>query len=436
MGSSSPEADPLLQQAFEYHRQGRLRDAERLYRKLLRRAPDEPRVLRLLGVLQHQAGDLAEAERLLRRAKELDDADPDTHHNLGHVLMERAEFADAVAAYKRAAELRPDLGHTYYNLGMAHMQLDEPMPAAEAFRKVIELEPEHPQAHYYLGETLRSQERYPDAIEAYRRSLELRPTFATGYESLTMLLHRLGQIDEATEVYEQWAANIPDDPIARHMLAACSGHDVPERAPDDYVRAMFNRTADIFDDNLRKLDYRGPELIAEAVALLPAARPRFVLDLGCGTGLCGVLVRPYASRLVGVDLAEEMLKRAETREVYDRLELAEIVEFMATASAQFDLVIAADTFIYFGDLGAAFAGVRKTLRPGGWFVFTVEQLCGPGGLGYRLNPHGRYSHTADYVQTRLHAHGFEVEDVQECSLRTERRERVAGLVVIAQSSGG
>ncbi len=125
-----------------------------------------------------------------------------------------------------------------------------------------------------------------------------------------------------------------------------------------------------------------------------------VLDAGCGTGLCGRLLKPWARLLAGCDLSEGMLRLAHARRIYDTLHQAELVHYLDTQPPAFDVVVAADTLCYFGELGDAMAAASRALRPGGWLIFTVEALDGDSQPGHQLRPTGRYAHSADYVRSR------------------------------------
>jgi predicted TPR repeat methyltransferase len=291
--------------------------------------------------------------------------------------------------------------------------------------------------------------------------LDLQPGMRNIAISYGHLLYRLNRLAEAVEFYARWQSSAPDDPIPRHMLAAMGGAERPTRASDGYVRATFDDFADSFDRNLEELGYRAPQLLFDTVmrangAALPltngpeqaptggpalpltsrpAQPPKWdVLDVGCGTGLCGALWRPLSRRLVGVDLSPNMLSKAAARAVYDQLNCAELTEWLSTCGQRFDLAVAADVLCYFGDLSAAFEATRSVLLPGGCFACSLEAMpdSAPVEEPFVLLPHGRYQHRRNYVEAMLSASGLELQSISTETLRYERQESVIGLVVIAR----
>jgi predicted TPR repeat methyltransferase len=131
-----------------------------------------------------------------------------------------------------------------------------------------------------------------------------------------------------------------------------------------------------------------------------------------------------------------MLARARAREVYATLDKAELTQYLHDNPDAFDLIVSADTLVYFGVLDAALTGAHRALRDGGLVIFTVEEATPEHAPeGHRLNPHGRYSHTQDYVERTLAAAGFARWTIGHDVLRQERGEPVPGLIVTAYKGG-
>ena len=207
---------------------------------------------------------------------------------------------------------------------------------------------------------------------------------------------------------------------------------MPPRASDDFVEIAFDRFAATFDTKLAKLDYRAPELVAVAVGDAcgaPNGALR-VLDAGCGTGLCGPLLAPFASRLDGVDLSARMLDQARQRQCYTTLVKAELTQHMLDNPGAFDLIASADTLCYFGDLHDVLSAAAEALRPDGVLIFSVEAEA--SGTDYKLNPHGRYSHTAGYIADAIVTAGLAVDTLADAVLRMESLRPVHGYVVTAR----
>jgi predicted TPR repeat methyltransferase len=416
------------------HRGGRLAEAEAVYRQVLAGDPENPDALHYLGVLYHQQGRSAEAVDLIRRALALAPGYVDAHNNLGNVLKTLDQIEEAADAYRRALDLRPDDPPIQNNLAIALRWLGRVDEAIALHRGAIERAPRFAAAHFGLGQALGEGGDLEGAIAAFYQAMALRPEHTAVYQSLGRALHRAGRDAEAVGVFARWLEQDPGHPVALHMLAAYSGRDVPARAPDAYVQAIFDALAHGFDEHLRELGYRAPQLAIDAFAA-DAGEPRGdldVVDAGCGTGLCGPLLRPYARRLVGVDLSAGMLVRARGRGVYDELVGAELTAYLGGQPAAFDLVMSADTLVYFGDLQAVLRAATGALRPHGRLVFTVESADVDGDApedGYRLNAHGRYSHTAAYLLRQIAAAGVTVGSIDGATLRQEGGQPVAGYVV-------
>ena len=120
--------------------------------------------------------------------------------------------------------------------------------------------------------------------------------------------------------------------------------------------------------------------------------------------------------------------------LYHTLVKAELTEYLRDNREAFDLIVSADTLVYFGDLKDVVAAAAGALRPNGLFVFTLEHAVGGGaGVDYRLELHGRYSHARAYVERLLAASGLQPKIVQ-AELRMEAGAPVPGLVIRASKS--
>jgi predicted TPR repeat methyltransferase len=291
------------------------------------------------------------------------------------------------------------------------------------------------EAEISLGYLLLKEGHSEEGFAALRRAIALDPGHIDARRHLALALRHYERFDDAEAVLREWMSHDPGHPVPRHMLAAFGRSAVPARAADDYVQLMFDHVALEYDGNLENLSYRGPALVARALeaALGAAGAGLEILDAGCGTGLCGPALRPYARHLAGVDLSPRMLSQAAGRGSYDQLECAELTSFMNGCPDAFDLVVAADTLVYFGDLTPVLAAAARALRSRGRLIFTVE-AAPPQSPGSQLNSNGRFVHTADYLMQELDRAKLTVRAIESDFLRHEAGRPVAGFVITAQKT--
>jgi predicted TPR repeat methyltransferase len=281
--------------------------------------------------------------------------------------------------------------------------------------------------------------REPLAAEAaLREHLEQQPEDKDALQTLISILRESGRADDIAPLRRQLHERrcrdlrVPEEARAEviaFLEAAETGAPPPERMADAYVAALFDVYAPSFDDSLRGfLAYQAPERLMDAVReALGERRALDVLDLGCGTGLAGPLLRPFARRLEGIDLSKGMLARASERRVYDALRAGELGAELAASEAHHDLIVAVDVLVYFGALEEVFERVARRLAPGGLFAFTVEKGTEPG---YRLLPTARYVHHLDYLRACARAAGLHPVLEREATLRRQGGQPVIGHVVV------
>ena len=394
---SSP-ADTALQNALRAHDAGRLTEAEVGYRRVLRKRPNEPRALYGLGLLAFHSGAIEAGIQYVTRCVEHAPGDSRAWNTLGSMYQAANNSTLAATAYQRATEVAPQSSDGWYNLGIC----------------------------------LKREGDFDGAVERLRRATTCVPPSPQAFEALGSLLYQLGQTHEAATTFIEWAQREPANPRAQHMAAAASGRSAPRRASDDYIQTHFDAAADSFDHQLERLGYQAPQLVVAALVRIRGSLLDTVLDAGCGTGLCGPLIRPRCQTLAGVDLSAKMLARAQERGCYDELVTAEMAAFMRSRPRSFDAIISADTFVYFGDVGEPLSAAHATLRGSGLLSFTAEALPKEETADFRLNISGRYAHSETYLRRALTASGFLVESISCEKLREERAESVPGHVVVAR----
>ena len=402
-----------------------------IYRSILEVAPNRADALHFSGVLAHQQAKSEQAVALIERSLELEPDRADWYSNLGIVFQDRLKLDEATVAYRRAIALDPNHANAHNNLGVVLRASCKAVEAEAAYRAAIRIDPEHSDAYNNLGVLLNGQKRSREAAVCFSKVITLRPRDPDARRLLAIAYCTIGEVEKAKEVFAEWLDEEPDNPIARHMLAACSGHDVPLRASDAFIEMTFDSFAASFDSKLAKLEYRAPALIAKMLAEsdIQAAKSLDVLDAGCGTGLCGPLIEPYARRLVGVDLSAAMIAQARTRRVYDELAKGELTAYLFDSPGAFDVIVSADTLVYFGPLDDVIAASESALRPGGQLIFTVEEMNGAGvDEGYSISLNGRYRHRRQYLE-RVLADAHLCVEIVQAELRMEAGDPVAGLVV-------
>jgi protein O-GlcNAc transferase len=243
LGNRRAANDMTIAQAFDLalqrHREGRLAEAEALYRQILAVQPSHADALHLLGVTAHQSGRHDIAVDWIRKAIALNPNNPVPHSNLGEACRAMGRFDEAIAAYRRAIELKPDYPEAHYNLGIALAARGQLEEAIVAFGRALQLKPDLPEALYNLGDALRRRGRLDEAVAAFRCAIELKFAYPEAHCNLGSVLAGQRRFDEAIAACHSALHFKPDYPEALNNLGvALAGQDQLEDAVSAFRRAL------------------------------------------------------------------------------------------------------------------------------------------------------------------------------------------------------
>lgn len=422
------QARALFLEGVAHFEAQRLEAAERCFAASLHRLPGRASTRVNLAATRLRLGRAAEALADLEALLAAEPQHLDAWCHRAAALAELGRDAEALDCADQGLALDPTHPTAWFRRGHALERLRRPGDAQAAFERLLVLQPEHAEAWFRLGQLQQRQGRSNDALASLDRASALAPAHAAIWTQRGSLLKEMGRPAEAAAAFERAIELGADAELQRFFLASLGSGASPPTAPRAYVQSLFDDYADGFDEHLVEvLGYQAHRQLITPLAGLQAQPFESALDLGCGTGLCGPLLRPIVRRLEGLDLSQAMLDRAALRGVYDRLTRAELVEHLQQTSARHDLVVAADVFIYVGELEAVFAGVARVLRPGGVFCFSVEH--GGDERPVALNAQLRYAHSLPYLQGLAQRHGLRLLRSTAEPIRRDRTQAIPGLYV-------
>lgn len=376
----------------------------------------------------HRAGEYSEAAEIYNMLDTFGQTGKEELYLYGDCLFEERRFREAELVFRRCIIMKPSwtdahcfLGNVLYSMG----RLDD---AEESFRAALKTDPSSRLACNNLGNVMRDKGDLDESIKFYRKALKTDPEFADGYYNLANALRECGKNKEALRLYKKCLELDPENSSASHLYAALAGN-VTGKAPDRYVEELFDEYSRHFDTELAEtLEYSTPSKIHEILFRYFGGRLfENAADLGCGTGLSGEALRPLCKRISGVDLSAGMLEQAREKNIYDELHKAEINEFLKEREGEFDLLAAADSLIYSGDLKDFFENSRRALKKDGFSVFSLESVP---GMAYELGESGRYRHSEEYVRKVATEFSFNIKVAERTKLRKEFGNWVEGIIFI------
>jgi len=288
-------------------------------------------------------------------------------------------------------------------------------------------------SRFAFADALASRGDFAGAIDVLSGALERVPDWAAGWYQLGAWCAAAGDRAGAARAWRSvLALDVGDALGAGARLDLLTGQPVSESLPAAFVETLFDQFAPRFDAALtQQLGYCAPQLILEALDSAGFDRAGRAMDLGCGTGLMGEVLRDRCGWLAGIDLSAGMLARAKAKGLYDQLDKADI-NTLALDEARYDLIVAADVFTYVGALERIIAWCAGSLNPGGRLAFAVEA----GEAGITLRESRRFAHGRAYLADLLASAGFEDVTLTDCVLRQDRGADIAGFIAVACAPSG
>ena len=388
---------------------------------------EEAKNLFLEGLDCLERGRFEDAEQCFLSSLALQPGRISTLINLTATRLELSRPKEALVLADEVLAAEKDNIDAWFHRGTALGLLDRNQEALASFEKVIAIDDSLAEPWLRHAQVLQSLKQPEQALASYDRALAIDPTLAQAWSNRGGILQELRRLDEAAQSFREAIRHGADPELTGYYLASAGAAPAPGSAPPGYVRSLFDDYAEQFDEHLVKvLRYRGHTALAGRLEALHPGRFVSALDLGCGTGLFGTLLKSKTDRLTGVDLSRQMLGKARSLGIYERLEEAEIVQFLLTADETFDLVAASDVFIYLGDLAPLFEGVRRVMEPGGIFCFSAE-VARPDAGDFELLPSLRYAHSEAYIRRVAEQHGFDVASVVQGAIREDQRQAITGM---------
>lgn len=421
--------DPRLQKARRLAQSGKLKRAAEVFQAILKSSPNDPDALHFFGIVMQKLNRPNKALAAIKKSLKIAPKNPHALNSLGNVMKLREEYAEAEEAYTAALKLDPINGECLNNLGTIQRRQGRMSEAIISLEEAVRLKPDLAEAYYNLANLYRDEGRRDDALNAFKESFKRGGNWRDP-ELYAKLLVAYDRRDEAEEMLVEFLNHYPTSKGARHQLSALRG-ETPVASDEGYVADHFDSFADSFDGVLKGLAYRAPEFVVKAVTdrFGEPAADKVILDLGCGTGLCGPLIAPYKKQMVGIDLSKRMLNRAEKLNCYDALKVAELQQYLHRQTPDsIDAILCADTLVYLGALERTLRGVKKTLKPDGIFVASVEKLA-DSDEDYVLGIAGRFQHSRTYLERLADENDLTIGSLREEVLRTEAGDPVHGYIV-------
>jgi predicted TPR repeat methyltransferase len=379
-----------------------------------------------LGLALIKAKRFSEAMNTYQSLLELAPEHLGSRFQLGRLFMQQNKYQEAIDQLSIIENEHPLHFETQSNLATSFLKLGWLSQAKTHYLKALNVKPEDVQVLFNLGVIATRTGSIADAIEFYTRALNQDANIYEAHNNVGVAFLSVKNREKALQHFREALRIQPDNKSLQHTINILTHDKNLSSSPPEYIRSLFNSYADHYDAHITQaLKYDVPKQLFAAVNHYADVKKAHwnILDLGCGTGLCGELFQGKNNTLTGVDIAEQMLEIVAQKNLYQGLIHADIPDFLKDKHDVYDLVIAGDVLVYFGDLGELFADIYQALHHDGLFVFNAEI---GSDKDYSMTESGRFAHSKSYLDNLIQQTQFKTLDYQIIHLRTQNGVPVEG----------
>lgn len=357
---------------------------------------------------------------------------PGARFQLACIYMKRNRLEDAMSELHAIIQIYPHHFESYANLANCYLRLGRLSEATDYYRQALDITPEDKETLFNLGVIAARQGCTHEAIEYYLRAIKVSPDYLDAHNNLAAAYLMRRDHTNALLHFQEALRLQPDNEALRHTVRILKQDKTLKTSAPAYIQALFDSYADYYDAHLKQhLHYQVPDrlfaMVQDKIAL--QQNQLTILDLGCGTGLCGELFRSYAASLTGVDLSENMLAIAADKNIYDELVTEDVSTYLSGKHDIYDLILAGDVLVYFGELEDLIRQVASALKSGGYFAFNVEPS---DEEDYMLTASGRFAHKKSYIDKLAQQCGMRSVCCEQIALRRQAGEAVSGYLCLWQ----
>lgn len=423
--------------AIDAHNEGDLARAQKLYEQLLTRDPEQFEAAYNLALIHISQDNTEAAIALLEKVLNINPGHLDALNNLGALLLKINKHEQALQCFSTVIAISPTHLEARNNLAGTLLQLERYFHAAQHYEIFVSQVPDDLNARYSYGVALMESDDYQEAIHQFEKILAKHPNHLNAQSNLGIAHLKKGNVEKAKIIFNKILTENPNRPEIAYLYSALTGENIPEKPPAEYIQHLFDQYARNYDQHMiQALAYEVPHKLKNLLNTYFEIKDLKIADLGCGTGLSGAEFKDISVLLHGVDLSPKMLELANQKNIYHKLSQLDLIEFLKEAVLPYDLLLAADSLNYVGDLTEFFHATHHALTPSGLILFSLENLGNnPDNQPWQLQKSGRFAHSENYIKTKATQHGFEIIALEKSSLRRQNYEPVMGWLCLLQRNG-